>query len=117
MACRRWLRAVTRRGTVLGDRSAGAVMVSRTWVHSDGPEFNFVLYGLSITEADVVMSDGRRLEKVGVTPDELVLPTPDDLAAGRDPVLAKAAALLGITLTPEAAATLYDSASKKSAGR
>lgn len=101
-----------RRGTVLGDRSAGAVMVSRTWVHSDGPKFNFILYALSITEADLVMSDGERLEKAGVTPDEIVLPTPEDMAAKRDPVLARAAALLGVTLTPEAAATLYDAAER-----
>lgn len=98
------------RGTVLGDRSAGAVMVSRTWTHQDGPDFNFVVYGLSITEADVVMRDGGRIEKVGVTPDEVVLPTPEDMALKRDPVLARAAALLGVTLTPEAAGSIYDNA-------
>jgi C-terminal processing protease CtpA/Prc len=101
------------RATVLGDSSAGAVMVSRTWVHSDGPEFNFILYGLSITEADVVMRDGGRLEKAGVTPDEVVLPTPEDMALKRDPVLARAAALVGVTLTPEAAGSLYDNADDK----
>ncbi len=97
-----------KRATVLGDRSSGAVMVSRTWIHTDGPEFNFIVYGLSITEADVVMTDGGRLERVGVTPDEVVLPTPEDMAVKRDPVLARAAALLGVTLDAEAAAKVYD---------
>lgn len=97
-----------KRGMVVGDHSAGAVMVSTTRIYSDGPEFNFLLYGLSITEADVLMSDGARLEKVGVTPDEIVRPTPDDLAARRDPVMTRAAALVGVTLAPEAAAKLFE---------
>jgi len=46
------------------------------------------------------------LEKIGVTPDELVLPTGADLAADRDPALARAVALAGGTLTPEQAGKL-----------
>lgn len=89
-------------------KNAKASCSSATGIHSDGPEFNFVLYGLGITEADVVMTDGGRLENVGVTPDETVLPTPEDMAVRRDPVLARAAALLGVTLDAEAAAKIYD---------
>lgn len=53
------------------------------------------------------MSDGARLEKVGVTPDEIVLPTGADLATGRDPVLARAISLLGGTMTAEQAGKFY----------
>jgi len=44
------------------------------------------------------MTDGGRLEGVGVLPDELILPTASDLAAGRDPVLARALTLAGTPL-------------------
>jgi len=36
-----------------------------------------------------------------------MLPSQEDMAAGRDPVLAAAAARAGITLTPEKAAQLF----------
>jgi C-terminal processing protease CtpA/Prc len=58
-------------------------------------------YGASITEADVIMPDGKSIEGVGVTTDVLVLPTGAELAAYRDPVIVRAAELCGITITPE----------------
>jgi len=58
-----------------------------------------IAYVLSITDADIVMKDGKRLEGVGVTPDELLLPSPKDLAGKLDPVLQRAAALVGKQLT------------------
>lgn len=89
-----------KRGIVLGDVSAGAVMQSRVFSTTSGAN-DSIFYGASITNADVIMSDGKSLEHTGVTPDELILPTAKDLAAGRDPVLSRAVELLGGKLAPE----------------
>jgi C-terminal processing protease CtpA/Prc len=95
-----------KRGTVLGDRTAGAVMTSRYYGRETG--VGRVLYfGSSITVGDVIMNDGQSLEHVGVMPDEVLLPTGADLAARRDPVLARAAALAGVQLDPAKAGTLF----------
>ena len=95
-----------KRGTVLGDRTSGAVMQSRYYDHEIGTDI-LMFYGVSVTNADVIMSDGKSLEGVGVTPDELRLPTAEDMRAGRDPVLARAAELLGVKLEPEKAYALF----------
>jgi carboxyl-terminal processing protease len=95
-----------KRGTVIGDRSAGAVMRARFFDYQFGVDVVF-FYGASITDADVVMSDGKSLERVGVTPDEVVLPSAEDLAAQRDPALSRAAALVGVQLTSERAGALF----------
>jgi carboxyl-terminal processing protease len=94
------------RGTVIGDLSSGSVMESRFYPWSQGQDTIFT-YGASITEADLIMADGKSLEHTGVTPDELILPTPEDLAQGRDPVLARAAQLAGVDLDPERAGRLF----------
>ena len=57
--------------------------------------------------ADIAMRNGESLEGIGVTPDELVLPSARDLAAGRDPVLSHAIARAGATVDPQAAAHLF----------
>jgi carboxyl-terminal processing protease len=97
---------IEKRGTVLGDRSMGAVMASRYYDHQTG--VGQVLYfGNSITVADLIMTDGKSLEKTGVVPDEQLVPTGEDLAGKRDPVLAKAAEMLGVKLDPEKAGTFF----------
>jgi carboxyl-terminal processing protease len=95
-----------KRGVVIGDRTAGAVMQSRAFGRLLG-EGSGVIYGASITNADVIMADGKSLERVGVTPDELLLPTAADLAAKRDPVLARAAAMAGFELPPDKAGAMF----------
>ena len=95
-----------KRGTVIGDRSAGAVMRSRLYSHQIGID-RYIPYAVSITDADIIMSDGKSLERVGVVPDELKLPSASDLAAKHDPVLAHALSLVGAELAPEKAGTLF----------
>jgi carboxyl-terminal processing protease len=94
------------RGKVLGDVSAGAVMQSIQSEQEMGAD-SVVPFSISITNADVIMNDGKSLEHVGVIPDEQIIPSGTDLAAGRDPVLARAAELLGVKLSPEEAGTLF----------
>lgn len=96
-----------KRGIVLGDTSAGAVMQSQQLVTEMGAGNNVVTYAISITNADVIMSDGKSLEHIGVIPDETVLPSGNDLANQRDPVLARAVELLGGKLTAEEAGKLF----------
>ena len=95
------------RGKVLGDRSAGAVMESTMFPHMAGGERTGVHFATSITIADLVMTDGQSLERVGVTPDEVILPTAEDLANDRDPVLSRAAGMCGVSLPPEAAGQMF----------
>ena len=95
-----------KRGTVIGDQTAGAVMTSMQFSDQVGMG-RVVFYGVSITISDLIMSDGKSLEKIGVTPDAVRLPTPEDLAAGRDPVMSYAASLFGVTLDPVEAGKLF----------
>lgn len=97
---------IEKRGIILGDRSSGSVMESKHYGHRVGsnPEF---FYGVSISSADLVMTDGKSLEHVGVIPDETVLPAAADLANDRDPVMAHAAEMAGVPLTSAEAGKLF----------
>jgi carboxyl-terminal processing protease len=102
---------IEKRAVVIGDRTAGEVMTSihvtfafKTVVQYVDPSS---FYGANITIADLIMSDGKSLEKVGVTPDILLLPTGADLAAKRDPVLARAANMAGVELEAEKAGAIF----------
>ncbi|HTZ32941.1 MAG TPA: S41 family peptidase [Methylomirabilota bacterium] len=95
-----------KRGKVLGDVSSGSVMESRRFQYKSGVDIA-TFYGASITEADVLMPDGKSLEHVGVKPDIVVYPTGEDISLGNDPTLARAAELCGVTLTPKQAGELY----------
>jgi C-terminal processing protease CtpA/Prc len=97
---------LTNRGTVIGDRSAGAVMTSRYYPLMVSHGENVISYGVMVTAADPIMSDGGRLEKKGVNPDFKILPTAEDLAAGHDPALAQALKFAGQPLDAQAAGAL-----------
>lgn len=96
---------IEKRGSIIGDRTAGLVMGAKHYYHQVFESTTW--YGVSVTEEDLIMKDGKSLEHIGVTPDEVMIPTAADLAQGRDPVLAHAAETLGIKLTPEAAGKLF----------
>jgi len=95
-----------KRGSVIGDITAGAVMRARIYDHELGVT-KAAFYALSITDADVRMGDGKSLEKTGVTPDEIKLPSGADLANRSDPVLAYAAKLAGVTIDAAKAGALF----------
>jgi len=101
-----------KRGIVIGDQSAGAVMQSVYIPHSLGAGA-VLFYGINMTIADLIMSDGQRLEKVGVTPDKKIFPTAQDLANKRDPVISRAAEILGFKISPEEAGKIFNSEYKK----
>lgn len=95
-----------KRGTIIGDKTSGSVMQGTYSRYKSGVDLIFY-YGLLVTSGDLIMADGKSLEKVGVLPDERLLPTPEDLAAGRDPVLSRAASLVGINLDSMAAGKMF----------
>lgn len=95
-----------KRGIIIGDRTTGKVMRSIYYPLQTGID-RAVLFGVSITDADLIMSDGKSLEQIGVTPDEIVLPSPTDLATRRDPTLARAAEMAGVKIDPEKAGALF----------
>jgi C-terminal processing protease CtpA/Prc len=95
-----------KRGTIIGDQTAGAVMQSRFYPDEVGLDV-VVFWGVSVTISDLIMSDGNSLEHRGVMPDEVRLPTAEDLAAERDPVLSYAASLAGVKLDPVEAGKFF----------
>ncbi len=95
-----------KRGPVIGDRTTGAVMRGRSFDHQLGDTL-VILFGASVSDADLILSDGHSLEHVGVTPDELMLPRATDLASQSDPVLAHAAQLAGLNISAEKAGAMF----------
>jgi carboxyl-terminal processing protease len=97
---------IEKRGTVLGDLTSGSVMAAQYHPHRYGVN-PILVYGVMVSEADFIMADGKSLEHVGVTPDEKILPSRHDLLTGRDPVMARAAEMAGVTLSPEESTEMF----------
>lgn len=95
-----------KRGTVIGDRSSGSVMEAKSYPQSEGMDSK-IFYSFVVTDADLIMKDGKSLEHAGVIPDEVVLPTARDLAEGNDPALVHAAQLAGVQLDPAQAGKMF----------
>ena len=95
-----------KRGQVIGDRTSGSVTEAKGHSRSQGADTK-IFYSFSVTDADLIMKDGKSLEHAGVVPDEVVLPAAQDLAEGRDPALSRAAAIAGVSIDPAAAGKLF----------
>ena len=76
-----------RRAIVIGERTAGAVLISQDTRLPDGGR-------LTLSRSDFVTSGGVRLEKRGVSPDLEAAVTRQDRREGRDPALDAAIAVL-----------------------
>lgn len=84
-----------RRAVVVGERTAGAVLISQNTPLPDGGR-------LTLSRADFVTRGGVRLEKRGVLPDIEVAATWADRREGRDPALALALRTLAAERTERA---------------
>ena len=83
-----------KRGKLIGRTTNGSVVLAQWFDLPDGGK-------MMIPVSDFVRSDGRRIEGAGVEPDIWILPTLDDVRAGRDPVLERALQEIRInTATP-----------------
>lgn len=97
---------IEQRGVVIGDQSSGAVMQSRGVPMKLGAD-SIIPYGMNMTNADVIMTDGQSLEHIGVTPQVLLSPTAEDMSLMRDPVLAASLQLFGQNISPADAGKLF----------
>lgn len=105
---------IEKRGKIIGDQSAGAVMTSNILYFEDAKPVAGVgnmrrkdsLYAINLTIGDLIMSDGNRLEGIGVIPDFRIGPTATALSKKSDPTLAYAASLFGVKISYEQAGKL-----------
>jgi carboxyl-terminal processing protease len=87
---------LTHRGKIIGDRTSGRVNAAEIFPGYIGSVYA-VPYAIEIAVARAVMVDGDGLEGKGVLPDDICVPTADDLRAAKDPCLNRALELAGST--------------------
>jgi C-terminal processing protease CtpA/Prc len=90
----------------MGDQTSGAVGRAEIIPLQQGG-MTIIQYAVEVTVSRLRMPDGQDLEGNGVVPDTKLLPTQEDMAAGRDPVLAAAALSVGVTISPEEAGKMF----------
>jgi carboxyl-terminal processing protease len=73
--------------TILGSTTSGSVAAAQVFGLPDGA-------GLQVTVFEILSSEGKPLNKVGVVPDEVIAPDPAAVAQGADPVIARAIEIL-----------------------
>jgi carboxyl-terminal processing protease len=73
--------------TIIGSNTSGSVAAAQVFALPDGS-------GLQVTVFDILSSDGKPLNKVGVLPDEVIATDPTAATAGNDSVLNRAVAIL-----------------------
>jgi C-terminal peptidase prc len=94
---------LTGRGVVIGDKTMGAVSVSEPVAQKIGAD-PAVIYGVQVTIGRAIFPDGQDIEKVGVTPDMMCIPTAYALAQKKDPCLDMATQTLKEKLNQPASA-------------
>lgn len=75
-----------KRAVVIGDNSSGRVNLAQIFPETVGASV-MVAFATEIAVAKVVMEDGEELENRGVKPDEVCVPTAQDLYQEKDPCL------------------------------
>jgi C-terminal processing protease CtpA/Prc len=91
------------RGIVIGDKTMGAVSISENFIQKIGAD-PAVFYGVQATIGHAIFPDGQDIEKVGVTPDKMCIPSAYALAQKKDPCLDMAMQTLQEKLSQPAAA-------------
>jgi len=104
---------VNHRAMVVGDQTSGRVNAARLFVERTGAEI-VVPFATEITVGRVVFPGGEELEKRGVTPDFVCIPTGEDLRQEKDPCLDAALKLARVKLGISKTAAADSSADKTS---
>jgi C-terminal processing protease CtpA/Prc len=82
-----------KKGIVIGDRTAGAVTSSLYYAEAIGAD-SVVPFGVQVGVGRIVFPGDEVLEKKGITPDQLCVPTQEQLKLNQDPCMAAARAYL-----------------------